>query len=508
MLIRSFWIDGHLTFAHYLSVFSDGRCLDLLFRSLGIALAATVFSLALGLVQALLIARTNIAAKAVWRRLYLLPLCIPPHIHAIAWIYLCGETGWLNRFIGNVLGSTEPVLDIYGPAWTVIILALAYHPLVTLMIHGGLLAMDRRLEEAACQYHPTGTVLRKVTVPLLLPHIFSGAIFVFIFSFFNYGVPALLRVHTYPVEIFAQFSAFYNEAAAMALSVPVIVVAVGLLLLQRHWMKDRDYVVIDTGRRDAAPFGLGLLERPAIVFMVLLCSAAIGLPLSVLFWQAHTPAVFGALWQTAADEILFTALLSFAAAGFISLLAFLLAAAAPVGGRQNTWRDFFYYMPLSLPAVVLGMGLIYFWNRPMTAWIYGSVLILIIAYAARFLPFSLQATLAGMRQIGPGLREASLLYQGAWWKRTLKIEIPMCLPALLSAWSIAFILCMSELGATLLVIPPGMGTIALKIYNLMHYGANQIVAALSVVLIGINLVLAASAMLSISRLNWLREAHG
>jgi iron(III) transport system permease protein len=76
------------------------------------------------------------------------------------------------------------------------------------------------------------------------------------------------------------------------------------------------------------------------------------------------------------------------------------------------------------------------------------------------------------------------------------------LPALVAGWSIAFILCMSELGATLLVIPPGMGTITLKIYTLMHYRANQMVAALSLVLIAVNLLVAAGAAVFANRLGW------
>ena len=64
-----------------------------------------------------------------------------------------------------------------------------------------------------------------------------------------------------------------------------------------------------------------------------------------------------------------------------------------------------------------------------------------------------------------------------------------------AGWIIAFILCMNELGVTLLVIPPGLGSISLKIYTLMHYGANKIVAALALMLIGINLLIS-SAVLS------------
>ncbi len=498
MLFGSVWVDGQATLQHYATVLGDTRHFGLLLRSLGIALAAAAMAVILGVTQAFLLARTNLPARRLWQRLYLLPLCIPPHIHAIAWIYLCGETGAANQLLTAVFNTTAPVLDIYSAPWAAVILALAFHPLITLMTYSGLLSMDQRLEEAARQYHSTARVLRKVTLPLLLPHILSGGVFVFIFAFFNYGVPALLRVHTYPVEIFAQFSAFYNEAAATALAVPVIIVALALLALQRFWMRGRSYVVIDTGRSQATPFDLRKHRSMAALFMITLVGTAIGLPLIVLALQTRTMDVFAAVWQSAGREIIFTTVLSLAAASCIAVLAYTL------GGTQwdkrnnwKTWVDVLFYAPLALPATVLGIGLIYVWNRPATQVIYGGAFILVIAYAARFVPFSLQAVLAGMRQVGPGLREAAQLYQGRWWKRTLAIDLPLCMPAIVAGWSIAFILCMSELGATLLVIPPGMGTMALKIYTLMHYGANQMVAALSLVLISINLAVAAGVVLSV-----------
>ena len=503
MLIRSLWIDGEATLRHYLAVFGDVRNAGLLLRSLGIALAAAAMAVVMGTAQAFLLARTSIVAKPAWRYLYFLPLCIPPHIHAIAWIYLCGDAGAVNRLLSGIFDTATPMLNIYSPTWTAVILALAYHPLVTLVTYSGLLAMDRRLEEAARQYHPPGRVLRSVTIPLLLPHIMAGGVFVFIFAFFDYGVPALLRVHTYPVEIFAQFSAFYNEAAATALALPVIVMALILLALQRFWMRGRSYVVLQSGRSASASFHLGAFKPWAAAYMVALTGAAVGLPLAVLVHQAKTAAVFAAVWHSAGREILFTSGLSLAAATVIAVLAYLLCGTRWQGRRkQGALLDLFNYAPLALPATVLGIGLIYVWNRPATQFIYGGAMILVIAYAARFVPFSLQAVSAGMRQIGPGLREAARLYQGAWWKRTLAVDIPLCLPALVAAWSIAFILCMSELGATLLVIPPGMGTIALKIYNLMHYGANQMVAALSIVLIAVNLTIAAVAAVCARRLGW------
>jgi ABC-type Fe3+ transport system permease subunit len=78
MLVRSVYADGSLSLAHYISVFGDPRQAGLLGRSLGIALAASVFATLLGVIQAFLILRSNLSVRRFWRRIYLLPLCIPP----------------------------------------------------------------------------------------------------------------------------------------------------------------------------------------------------------------------------------------------------------------------------------------------------------------------------------------------------------------------------------------------------------------------------------------------
>ncbi|MCB1905346.1 MAG: hypothetical protein KDI18_14905, partial [Gammaproteobacteria bacterium] len=71
-----------------------------------------------------------------------------------------------------------------------------------------------------------------------------------------------------------------------------------------------------------------------------------------------------------------------------------------------------------------------------------------------------------------------------------KVLLPLLRHGLISAFFIAFILAMGELGITLLVIPPGIATIPVKIYNFMHYGAEATVAALCLILLVLQLLMA------------------
>ncbi|PID65008.1 MAG: hypothetical protein CR962_00405, partial [Gammaproteobacteria bacterium] len=192
-----FDIDG---WENYLCLFTDSRQMGLFFKSLGIASGAALVALVTGILFSFLLVRTPLPGKTLWQWIYLVPICIPPHIHANSWIYLSGDnasSGWLSI------------------AGTCLILALSYYPFVVLVVTSGLYAMNQQMEDAALLTQKPQFVVASVTLPLLTPHILAGGIFVFIFSLFNYSVPALLGVHTYPIEIFAQFSAFYNEAKAV-----------------------------------------------------------------------------------------------------------------------------------------------------------------------------------------------------------------------------------------------------------------------------------------------------
>ncbi len=493
MVGRSLVTGNGFGWQHYQALLADGHCAALLGRSISIAASAACVAMVLGSFQALMLARFRIPGQRFWQLMAVVPLCIPAHVHAVAWICLLGEKG--------LLAGIVPLPDIYRPLGVAFVLSLAYHPLVTLVVFSGLVSMDRRLEEAALQYHRPVAVLRRITLPLVWPHVMAGTVFVFIFAFFDYGVAALLRVHTYPVEIFAQFSALYNEAAATALSLPVIVAALLLLVCQRLWMGGRSYVVIDTGKRKAVRYGLGRMRVPAVAAMVLAVSLSTVLPLAVLAIRAGSWRVV----STTLSQLFLTVFLAAAASSAMVLLSWVLAQVRQAScGRARTILDISFYIPFAMPATVLAIGLIYIWNRPYLQWIYGTAAILVLAYVARFVPFSLQAVQSGLAQVGQSLRQAARLYQGSWVKRSWQIELPLCFPSLAAGWAIGFVLCMGELGATLLLVPPGLGTISLRIYTLMHYGAGQAVAALSLVLVLLNLSGAFFAFVSARRFGWSR----
>jgi len=437
----------------------------------------------------------NVYGRNLWQWLYLLPLCIPPYLHAVTWICFLSEKGLINTFLIKWFHLKAPLIDIYGISGSMAVLTLSYFPFIVLLTLSGFYTMDQRLEDAARLNHRPLIMMQKVTLPLISPYILSGAVFVFIFALFNYGVPALLRVHTYPVEIFAQFSAFYNEGGATAQSFPLIVISLILLALQRYYMGSRSYVTMDTGRKSASVFYLNGYRGAAALFIVVVMLFSVVLPLIVLVVQTGPWKSYQVAFSNSSKEIITTVSLSLVAATAMICLAYFLSDLIEnKQARGHILLDYLTFIPFAFPATVLGIGMIHFWNRPLTEVVYKSSLIVIIAYIARFIPFSIRTLNSNLKQISTSIKDAALLCEKSWFKRTMRIQLPLSFKGIAAGWIIAFILCMGELGTTLLVIPPGKGSISLKIYTLMHYGANKIVAALALILIGINLFISLAVL--------------
>jgi iron(III) transport system permease protein len=498
MLAGSLVVEHNLSFINYLSLKND-RVLDLFIRSSSIALGATALSLIFGLPLAFSLARTDFKARKFANIGYLIPLFIPPHIHALAWMYLLGDKGAIQLTLMHLLGASSPLTNIYSPAGATVILFLAYCPIFVLTVVTGLTQINTRVEEAA-SFHATPLgVLRKITLPLLNPYLFSGAIFVFIFSFFNYGVPSMLRVPSFPVEILTRFAALYDEAGAAALSAPMVILAILLLLFHLNLIKHTSIFTIDgASNTNRTPNSHLDTIAPVYVWAFIVCTVL--LPLTALSAQAGSLQSYIIAWNTSSGEIQKSILLASASATLATILAYFLARTlADNNTRSGRWLNILTLLPFAIPAPLFGIGLIHLWNRPATQVVYGGYAILIIAYIARFIPFGIRIILANIQQINPSMREAACLHEAGFLKRLLYIELPLVKRGLSICWLVVFIFSMGELGATLLVIPPGAGTLSLKIYTLMHYGAGPLVAALAIILILVSLLFSSLFLKALSQ---------
>jgi molybdate transport system permease protein len=201
--------------------------------SLRTSLASTVLCLVLGVPMAMVLARNDFRGLRVLRSLVLLPLVLPPVVGGIALLYTFGREG--------LLGHTLDVLGLQiAFSTTAVVLAQTFVaiPFLVLSLEGTLRATGARYEAVAATLgaRPT-TVLWRVTLPLVLPGVVSGAVLSFARALGEFGATLTFAgslqgvTRTLPLEIYLQRE--QNPDAAVALSLLLVAVAVLIVVAAR-----------------------------------------------------------------------------------------------------------------------------------------------------------------------------------------------------------------------------------------------------------------------------------
>lgn len=164
---------------------------DVLFTSVLTAGAATLLAFALGFPAALVITRLSPTWQTVALIAVVLPFWTNFLIRTYAWIVLLNREGLINHGLSNV--GWGPIDILYTRSAVVLGLSYAYIPLMVLPIYASLQRLDPSLLEAARNLGAGGwRRFRTVLVPLTMPGIITGALFVFIPSLGNFVIAELL----------------------------------------------------------------------------------------------------------------------------------------------------------------------------------------------------------------------------------------------------------------------------------------------------------------------------
>jgi molybdate transport system permease protein len=200
-----------------------------LWLSLRTSAVSTLLCVLLGTPMALVLARTAFRGQGVVRGLVLLPLVLPPVVGGIALLYTFGRQG--------LLGGTMDVLGLQiAFSTTAVVLAQTFValPFLVVSLEGSLRTAGQRYELVASTLgaRPT-TVLRRVTLPLVLPGLVSGAVLAFARALGEFGATLTFAgslqgvTRTLPLEIYLQRET--DADAAVALSLVLVVVAIAIV---------------------------------------------------------------------------------------------------------------------------------------------------------------------------------------------------------------------------------------------------------------------------------------
>jgi spermidine/putrescine transport system permease protein len=171
----------------------DSLYLGVLIKSILIATSATVLAFLIGFPVAYAITKLPTNRQNLMLVLIVLPFWTNFLIRTYAWIVLLNTQGFLNKGLMNMGIINQPLELLYKPSSIVLGLLYAYIPLMILPIYSALVRIDPSMKEAAINLGASpAQAFRQVTLPLALPGVLVGAIFVFVPSVGNFIVPELL----------------------------------------------------------------------------------------------------------------------------------------------------------------------------------------------------------------------------------------------------------------------------------------------------------------------------
>jgi ABC-type Fe3+ transport system permease subunit/sugar lactone lactonase YvrE len=450
----------------------------LLQNSLLVSALATAGAVGAGFAAAICLAGLTRPWRLVVLGASALVLALPPFLVTNTWLHYAGFAGtWKGWFPGIVY-------SLGGAAW---VLALMLWPITLLAVWGAW----QRLEPAHLESDPALTgwpLMHVLLLPLARAALGQAALITFVLALANFSVPAILQVKVLPAEMWIRFNTTFDTRGALLMSLPLLIAPLLLILWfsrqQVSWPRIAGPVSPSFFRTQ---LGHGWFYFSGATCLVLLALSA-GLPLIQVFTSADTwkalPGAIAAGKSALGQSILVAAM----AAGLVVALTFL---ALPVNSRISRWRSVAgtgLWMLFFTPGVLIGMGLIFGFNRPLTSAFYQSAGVLILALVIKYLAIGWHVSMHSARTLDRNLVEAAQM-EGAGRGAVLRQAVlPQVSHSLMAAAYLVFLLCLWDVETIVLVVPPGGDTLALRIFNLLHYGYSPEVNALCVVLLGVALL--------------------
>ena len=465
------------------------RIPELLTNTIWLSASVACLTLLLGVSTAWLVTRIEFAGRRLWEGALVLPLAMPTYVLAYIYSYLLGFGGPVEHVWQLVAGPQARIFSPQSYLGATLVMTLDTFPFVYLLSRSALLNLNVSFEEVS---RASGISRLKtlwlVTLPLMRPSIAAGLALVILYVVSDFGAVSLLRYQTLTYAVFQQMTGRSDNTAASILSLLLVGLAL-LFLVTERWFRHRSRFYQTTGRyRRPERHRFGWLGTTMVTgYLALVVGASFGLPAYLLVIWSLSPEA-----QATIDNRFF---------GFLWNSGFLAACAATGGvliglplaymaNRRPSWLNLgclqAAYAGYVLPGPVAALAVLVLCLN-LTPFLYGSVLVLIVAYVIHFLPAGLQSLEPALQQITPNLEEvARTLGLGVrqTWQR---VTLPLMRNGFIVAWVLMFLQTMKELPATLLLRPVGFDTLAIRVWMEASEEYYQLAApsALLIVLLGL-----------------------
>jgi ABC-type Fe3+ transport system permease subunit/streptogramin lyase len=472
----------------------------LLQNSLLVSLGSTLIAVSLGAFVALWVAGLPAKGRLLVLGAAACSMALPPFLVTNCWLQFFGPSGSFRSWL------PFDVVSLSGTVW---ILSLLFWPVPMFAAWGALQRLEPGLLEADLALRGK-YLLRFLLWPLTRNALLQGAAVVFVLALNQFAVPAILQVKTLPAEVWVRFNTSFDSPGTLKASLPLIIIPLVLLgWIVRQEISWPHLAGATSGKLLRSQLGT-LLYSAAGFCCVGLLFLSLALPLGQLLltertwteWVGALEAGQSAIWNSflyAAVSALVLCCIGLLGAAYLSSHR----SRSTSGGGKLSPGAVLLWIPFLMPGVLLGILLINLLNREWTVVFYQSAGIVILAFVIRYVGVAWLPLRQALRGSDRELADTARVDGAGYWQTIRHVYWPQVSPQVLAVGYVLFLLCLWDVESMILVVPPGGETLALRIFNLLHYGHNAQVNALCLTLLLVALApLALYATLTRLRPRW------
>ena len=480
----------------------DERSRLLVMNTVRLATGTCAIAVPVGALLALILVRTD-APCSRWIFVGLIVMAfIPLHLQCAGWQAGFGQQGWVT-LLNSSLGDT-PLLDGWrGAIWVHVLQAV---PWVTLIVGAGLWFSEPQWEENALLDGSAWRVFFRVTLLRTLPGIGIATLWVVVTTTSEITVTNLFRIRTYADEVhtgfyLGEFAGNDHHSFVLGGGLLTGLIVVGWLFAVSGTLFSFIFpATFSTSGRPPWIFRLGIWRWPTALVACVVLVVGWLVPLANLCYKAglqvqmagadrvRTWSLLKCLYMVADSPREFGVEFGWS----LGIGALSATTALAVGALLAWWARSNYTcaavaslaaaLCLALPGSVLGRVIIWLLNRRESEWLVWlydqSIFAPWTALLVRCFPLTMIIAWHAFRTIPHGVLESASADGAGSLVQLWRIALPLRIRPLACAWLISLAIAVSDLAAVVLVVPPGVGLLSVRIFGLLHIGVEDRVAGI------------------------------
>lgn len=528
---------GKFTFYYWQRLLSSELSMNILVKplmnSLMVGFFVSLLAIALGSALAWLMVRSDMPFKPFFSLAVIIPYMIPSWVKSQAWLsmFKTPRIGGAQGFVVSMLtkwGMAVPEwleTIAYGPVAIILVLTLHYYAYTYLLVSGALGSVNSELEEMGeIQGASKTLIMRKITLPLVLPAMLSAVILTFskaigTFGVINYlGSPAGFR--TLSSELYSNIKSQNTQTGFAMAILMILIAAISVFVNQRIIGTRKSYATVGGKGGRSTEMGLGKWKAPILVVLILFFAIGIIMPVVILilescmmkvgeyslsnftlyYWIGEgnpnimegVPGIFKN--QNFLNALFNSLRLTFVNGIFGTIFGQILGYICAKGRGKFHGRlvEQLVFIPYLIPSVAFGGIYLSMFAKPQVLFgvelipaLYGTFTLLTLTSVVKHLPFASRAGTSNMLQISGELEEAAVIEGAGFFKRFAKIVFPLSKSGFISGFMLIFVSIMKELDLIILLMTPTTTTLPYLAFQYQNQNCPQASNCVAIVMFSI-----------------------